>query len=228
MSNILVIGGSSGIGAALVERLSGRHQVFVWSRHLVDVPGATVIRNNPVEAVSDVSGLPDVLDGVVYCPGSINLKPFARLAAEDFLQDFTINVLGAVRSVQAVAPRLKASAQGSLVLFSSVAATSGMPFHTSIAASKAAVEGLVRSLAAEWAPQVRVNAIAPSLTATALAERWINSEDKRQAAARRHPLQRIGNASEMAALVEFLLSPQAAFITGQVVAADGGLGAIRL
>lgn len=228
MSNILVIGGTKGIGAALVKRLANQHQVFVWARTATDIEGVQVTVNNPVAAVPDVSDLPEVLDAVVYCPGSINLKPFARLSAEDFLQDFSINLLGAVRSLQLLTPRLKKSPQASVVLFSSVAATCGMPYHASIAASKAAVEGFVRSLAAEWAPHIRVNAIAPSLTATPLAEKWVNSPEKIEAAAKRHPLQRIGDADEIAALAEFLISPAAAFITGQVIAADGGMGQIKL
>lgn len=228
MSNILVIGGTKGIGAALVKRLANQHQVFVWARTATDIEGVQVTVNNPVAAVPDVSDLPEVLDAVVYCPGSINLKPFARLSTEDFLQDFSINLLGAVRSLQLLTPRLKKSPQASVVLFSSVAATCGMPYHASIAASKAAVEGFVRSLAAEWAPHIRVNAIAPSLTATPLAEKWVNSPEKIEAAAKRHPLQRIGAADEIAALAEFLISPAAAFITGQVIAADGGMGQIKL
>lgn len=228
MSNILVIGGTKGIGAALVRRLVNQHQVFVWARTATDIEGVQVTVNNPVDSVPDTPGLPEVVDAVVYCPGSINLKPFARLSAEDFLQDFSINVVGAVRSLQLLTPRLKKSPQASVVLFSSVAATCGMPYHASIAASKAAVEGLVRSLAAEWAPYIRINAIAPSLTATPLTEKLTNSPEKIEAAAKRHPLQRIGDADEMAALAEFLISPSAAFITGQIVAANGGLGQLRI
>lgn len=228
MSKLLIVGGTKGIGAALVAHLAEQHEIVVWARHEAEVPGAQVVVNNPAEASPDLSGLPEVLDGLVYCPGTINLKPFARLTADDFMQDFSTNLLGAVRSLQAVAPRLKKSSQASVVLFSSVAAATGMPYHASIAASKAAVEGFVRSLAAEWAPHIRVNAIAPSITATPLAEKLLNSPERLEAATRRHPLQRIGDAAEIAQLAAFLLSPQSAFITGQIITADGGLGRLRI
>lgn len=228
MNKLLIVGGTKGIGAALVAHLAEQHEIVVWARHEAEVPGAQVVVNNPTESAPDLSGLPEVLDGLVYCPGSINLKPFARLTPEDFMQDFSINLLGAVRSLQAVAPRLKKSPQASVVLFSSVAAATGMPYHASIAASKAAVEGFVRSLAAEWAPHIRVNGIAPSITATPLAEKLLNSPERLEAATRRHPLQRIGDAAEIAQLAAFLLSPQSAFITGQIITADGGLGRLRI
>lgn len=228
MSKLLIVGGTKGIGAALVAQLAEQHEIVVWARHGAEIPGAQVVVNNPAESAPDLSGLPEVLDGLVYCPGTINLKPFARLTPEDFMQDFSINLLGAVRSLQAVAPRLKKSPQASVVLFSSVAATTGMPYHASIAASKTAVEGFVRSLAAEWAPHIRVNAIAPSITATPLAEKLLNSPERLEAATRRHPLQRIGDAGEIAQLAAFLLSPQSAFITGQIITADGGLGRLRI
>ena len=228
MSRYLIVGGTRGIGNALAKQLLAQgHEVFIWARHAADVSGAQVFINNPAESAPDLTGLPDTLDGVAYCPGSINLKPFARLSAEDFAADFAQNVLGAVRSLQAVLPLLKKSPQASVVLFSSVAASVGMPFHASIASSKAAVEGLVKSLAAEWAPAIRVNALAPSLTQTSLAEKLINSSEKIDAAAKRHPLQAIGKAEDVAAMAAFLLSPSAAFITGQVIALDGGISSIK-
>lgn len=228
VSNYLIVGGTRGIGRALAMHLLAQgHNVTVWARNAVDVAGASVIVNNPAEQAPDTSGLPEVLDGVVYCPGTINLKPFARIAAEDFLQDFHINLLGAVRTLQAVAPLLKKSPHASVVLFSTVAVALGMPFHASIAASKAAVEGLVKSLAAEWAPAIRVNAIAPSLTKTSLVEKLINSPEKLEAAAKRHPLQQVGEAEDIAAMAAFLLSPHARWMTGQIIAMDGGMSAIK-
>ena len=228
MRHYLIVGGTRGIGAALATQLIAEgHHVTLWARNPVDVPGAQFFINNPAEKTPDLSGLPPVLDGLVYCPGSINLKPFARLTEEDFLQDFHINVLGAVRSLQSVAPLLKKSEQASVVLFSSVAATLGMPFHASIASSKAAIEGLVKSVAAEWAPAIRVNGIAPSLTNTSLAEKLLNTPDKIDAAAKRHPLQKVGSPEEVAAMAAFLLSPQAAWITGQILHIDGGMSAIK-
>lgn len=228
LSNYLIVGGTRGIGRALAMQLLAQgHNVTVWARHAVDVAGASVIVNNPAEQAPDTSGLPEVLDGVVYCPGTINLKPFARIAAEDFLQDFQINLLGAVRTLQAVAPLLKKSPHASAVLFSTVAAALGMPFHASIAASKAAVEGLVKSLAAEWAPAIRINAIAPSLTKTSLAEKLINSLEKLDAAAKRHPLQQVGEAEDIAAMAAFLLSPHARWMTGQIIAMDGGMSTVK-
>lgn len=235
MAQYLIIGGTRGIGAAISQQLlNQQQQVFIWARSRPDyssypsLHNAVFIANNPAERMPTTDGLPDKLDGVVYCPGSINLKPFARTSAEDFMQDFTQNVLGAVRSLQAVAPLLKKSPQASVVLFSSVAAQVGMPFHASIASSKAAIEGLVRSLASEWAPGIRVNGIAPSLTDTSLAEKLLNTPEKRAAAAKRHSLNKIASAEEIAALAVFLLSPQAGFISGQVLSADGGLSRLKL
>jgi 3-oxoacyl-[acyl-carrier protein] reductase len=229
MGHYLIVGGTRGIGAAVVNQLMGEgHNVTIWARNQVDVAhGAQLIINNPVEQTPDLSGLPAVLDGVVYCPGSINLKPFARLSAEDFLHDFHINVLGAVRTLQAVAPLLKKSDHASVVLFSSVAATLGMPIHASVASSKAAIEGLVKSVAAEWAPAIRVNGIAPSLTNTSLAEKLLNSADKMDAAAKRHPLQKVGDPTEIAAMAVFLLSHHASWITGQILHVDGGMSALK-
>lgn len=228
MKHYLIVGGTRGIGAALATQLIGEgHNVILWARTAVDLPGAQLFINNPAESIPDLSGLPDVLDGLVYCPGSINLKPFARLSPDDFLQDFHINFLGAVRSLQAVAPLLKKSQQASVVLFSSVAATLGMPFHASIASSKAAIEGLVKSIAAEWAPAIRVNGIAPSLVNTSLTEKLLNTAEKIEASAKRHPLQRAGNPEDVAATAAFLLSSQSSWITGQIFHVDGGMSALK-
>ncbi|MCB1105780.1 MAG: SDR family oxidoreductase, partial [Cephaloticoccus sp.] len=155
------------------------------------------------------------------------LKPFHRLTPDDFLADYRVNCLGAVAAIQSVLPALKASPAAAVVLFSSVAVTQGMPFHASIAAAKAAVEGLAGSLAAELAPKIRVNVIAPSLTDTPLASALLAGDAKREMAAKRHPLQRIGDPAETAQMVEFLLSDAAGFITGQTLRPDGGLSNLR-
>lgn len=229
MANYLVVGGTRGIGEELTARLTNAgHDVLVWARNPVEIPAARLVINDATAMSLDVEALPERLDGVAYCPGSINLKPFGRLTPDDFHQDFAQNLLGAVRTLQTVLPRLKQSPQASVVLFSTVAASTGMPFHASVAASKGAVEGLMRSLAAEWAPAIRVNAIAPSLTRTPLAEKLLSSAERAEAAAKRHPLQTIGEPDQIAAMAEFLLSPQSGFITGQVIGVDGGLSRLRI
>ena len=172
--------------------------------------------------------LDETIDGLVYFPGTINLKPFHRLSSEEFMHDYQINALGAVCFIQYYLLQLKQSTNPSIVLFSSVAAQQGMPFHTSIAMSKSAVEGLTRALAADLAPKVRVNCIAPSLTNTPLAERLINTPEKTEALQKRNPLQKIGSTSELAQAVIFLLSKEASWITGQVLAVDGGMGSLKL
>jgi NAD(P)-dependent dehydrogenase (short-subunit alcohol dehydrogenase family) len=226
--SILLIGGNSGIGLATARRLikHGDH-VLAAARNpgpLADL-GVSV---QPFDATNPPTlDLPPSLDGLVYFPGTITLKPFHRLTAGDFLNDFSINCLGAVSAIQSALPSLKAAPSASIVLFSTVAVAQGMPFHASIAAAKAAVEGLARSLAAELAPGIRVNVIAPSLTDTPLAANLMGSEAKREAAAKRHPLHRTGDPEQTAELVDFLLSDAAGFITGQTLRPDGGLSTIR-
>ncbi len=232
MKNYLIAGGSSGIGLELVKKLSAEgHQVIVVSRtgdSLAGLPGVAHLPKNLVTDDLAEGELPTTLDGVVYCPGSINLKPFRSLKPDAFLEDFQINVLGAVKVLQASQKVLKNAENPSVVLFSTVAVGQGMPFHASIAAAKGAVEGLARSLAAEWAPAVRVNCIAPSLTDTPLAARLLASDEKKEAAGARHPLKRVGTAAEIASLAHFLLSENSGWMTGQVIGMDGGMSALKL
>lgn len=229
MANYLIVGGSSGIGRALVDSLLEKgHRVSVWAREPRDLPGTVEFTSFDVVGETDPpkDQLPDTLDGLVYCPGSIELKSFRSLKGPSFREAFELNVVGAVRCLQAAERKLKKSGAASVVLFSTVAVQRGMPFHAAVAAAKGGVEGLTRSLAAEYAPVIRVNAIAPSLTDTPLAGKLLATEDKRQASADRHPLKRVGSAEEIAAMAAFLLSSQAAFVTGQIVGMDGGLSSI--
>ncbi|PHN04967.1 SDR family NAD(P)-dependent oxidoreductase [Flavilitoribacter nigricans] len=228
--NYLVVGGSSGIGLALVEQLqAGGASVWVWSRTGDALQQMDRVHHQAVDVEGDefpVSDLPDQLDGVAYCPGTINLKPFRSLDPAQFQTDWHINVLGAVKVLQAVEKKLKKAGTASVVLFSTVAVGRGMPFHASVAAAKGAIEGLGRSLAAEWAPRIRVNIVAPSLTDTPLAERLLSSEERKKSAAERHPLKRYAQPQEIAKLALYLLGPDSQWITGQVMGIDGGLSTI--
>lgn len=226
--NYLVIGGGTGIGLALANTLHQQgHSITITSRSTRDFPGTNTIVHNAINDTLDISTIPSVLHGLAYCPGSINLKPFHRLTDQDFLDDHALNVLGAIRVIRAALPLLKSAGQASIVLFSSVAVSQGMSFHASVAAAKGALEGLTRSLAAEFAPKIRVNAIAPGLTNTPLASRILSSEEKVTASSERHPLKRVGVPEDIATAAAFLLSDNASWITGQVLGVDGGMGRVR-
>ena len=227
--NILIIGGSSGIGLALAEILSPINSVYIASRSRENLTNLEVT-HIPYDATTqnlEVSLLPDTIDGFVYCPGSINLRPFKGLTSEAFEKDFQINVLGAINSLKSVLSNLSNSGNGSVVFFSTVAVQTGMPFHSSVASSKGAIEGLTRSLAAEFAPKIRVNAIAPSLVDTPLSSKFLNNESKLEKANERHPLGRIGSAKEIAQAAVFLLGSESSWMTGKVLQLDGGIGNLK-
>lgn len=231
--NIFVVGGSSGIGWELVKKLNDdRHEIFVGSRtrqSLVEFPEVRHLTLDVTQDSLNFEGLPESLQGLVYCPGSISLKPFQRISVDDYRKDFEINLVGAVKVIQGCLKRLKKSPTGaSIVLFSTVAVKTGMPFHASVASAKAAVEGLTRSLAAEFAPRIRVNAIAPSLTDTPLAESLLSSEERQKASAERHPLKRIGSPGEIAGLAYHLIRDEGSWITGQILHVDGGMSSLRV
>jgi len=228
MKNILLIGGSYGIGHAIAKELATDYHVFVASRTNEGMSELNVTYL-PFDANTDTldsSKLPEIIDGLVYCPGSINLRPFKGLKMETFESDLQINFLNMVKVVQSVLPQLTASNQSSIVLFSSVAATMGMPFHTSVAASKGAIEGFAKALAAEYAPKIRVNVIAPSLTNTPLADKFLNNETKQEKSAERHPLKRFGQPEDLAQMAAFLLSEKASWVSGQVLHVDGGMSTL--
>ncbi len=226
----LIVGASKGIGNAVARILSEDGvEIIGLSRtegSLSEIGNTTFYKYDATLP----DGFPEIegpLDGVVYSPGSINLRPFNRLTEKDFLNDLTINLLGAVRVIQRALPNLKQSTAPSIVMFSTVAVQTGMSFHSSVSAAKGAVEGLTRSLAAELAPFIRVNCIAPSLTETSLTERLLNTPEKRDTSAARHPLKKVGMPHDIASMAAFLLSEKAAFITGQIIHVDGGMSAIR-
>lgn len=229
--NILIIGASSGIGHALALQLqeqgatlftAGRTQPEgIQSTHMT-----WDITQTP--AVDALNQLPDTLHGLVYCPGTINLKPFQRLTLDDYRRDFELNVLGAVGAIHACYAVIKKSKSGSILLFSTVAAKLGMGMHSSVSVAKSAVEGLGKSLAAELAPfNVRVNVLAPSLTDTPLAGFLLGDDTKRDAANKRHPLNRYGTPGDIAGMAAYLLTDQASWITGQVIGIDGGMGSLK-
>ncbi|MDC8104577.1 SDR family NAD(P)-dependent oxidoreductase [Chryseobacterium sp. PTM-20240506] len=232
MKNIVIVGCGKGIGHATAEILSEQNKIIGISRTInpgVNHANITFHQMDILSGNLDEITFPEVVDGLVYSPGSINLKPFNRLTIDEFKNDFEINVIGAVKVIQKLLPNLKKSESASIVLFSSVAAKLGMPFHSSIAASKNAVEGLTKSLAAEFsAHKIRVNAIAPSLTDTELASSLLSTPEKKEASAKRHPLQRIGNAEEIAEMTAFLISDKSSWITGQIFGIDGGMGSVKL
>lgn len=227
--NILFIGGSSGIGLETIKLLHEKHNLIVACRtdeNLSDLD-ITYLKFDVLNDELDLEKIPETLDGFVYFPGSINLRPFRGLKLSTFEEDLNINFLSMVKTLQKVLNNLKQSNNSSVVLYSTVAVKVGMPFHTSVSASKGAIEGFAKSLAAELAPNIRVNVIAPSLTDTSLASRFLNNDLKKEKVGERHPLKRHGQARDIANSTSFLLSDESSWVTGQVLGVDGGMSTLN-
>ncbi len=225
MKTIVVVGGSSGIGKAIITKLKHTHKIINISRTAPS--NIENIKHYACDVTKDELPELEKVHGLVYCPGSINLKSFSRLKLEDFQSDLDINVLGAIKTLKAYESSL-AKNNGSVVLFSTVASFLGMPFHASIATSKSAVEGLTKSLAAEYATKVRFNAIAPTVTDTPLAARLLRNEKQQESMQNRHPLKKYLKAEEVASLATYLLSDEASAITGQVIPVDAGIVSVKI
>ena len=221
--NILLIGGSSGIGLSLINQISEEHNVFVACRSNESLPeNINYIKYDVLNDELNTSLIPDTIDSFIYFPGSINLRPFKSLSIESFKDDLEINLIGLIKSLKSVLKNLSNSNSASIVLFSTVAVQRGMPFHTSVSSSKGAIEGLAKSLAAELSPKIRVNVIAPSIVNTPLANRFLNNEIKIEKSANRHPLKRIGDPNDISNLIDYLISEKSSWITGQNFNVDGG------
>lgn len=227
MKNIVIIGGSSGIGKACVEQMAENFQVTATYNSTEPDAHKEVFHRLDVSN-PDYSFLPEVIDGLVYCPGKIKLTPFAKIKKETFVNDYEVQVLGAIQAIQACLPGMKKAENASIVLFSTVAVQSGFNYHSVVSASKGAIEGLTRALSAELAPKIRVNAIAPSIVNTPLAGTLLNSEAKLEANNNRHPLKRVGQAEDIANAVEYLISEKSSWTTGQILKVDGGISDIKI
>ena len=224
MKNILMIGGSYGIGLPLVKILNKDYNVHVACRTNDQLQSENVnfIKFDALNDEFDNSFIPDEIHGFVYLPGSINLRPFKGLSVEAFKQDLEINLISLIKVLKTVMPKLIAADNSSIVLMSTVAVQRGMPFHSSVSASKGAIEGLTKSLAAEYAPKIRVNAVAPSIVDTPLANRFLNNDLKIEKSAQKHPMKRVGNSADIAETINFLLSVKSSWMTGQIIGVDGG------
>lgn len=227
MKTIVVIGGSKGIGNAIVEKLIETHKIVNISRTKPE-KSHTNLTHYSCDILKDELPEIDVVDGLIYCPGSINLKPISRLSLNEFREDFEINVLGAVKAIQTYLNALKKGNNPSVLLFSTVASKLGMPYHASIATAKSGVEGLVKSLGAELAPTIRVNAIAPTVTNTELASKLLRNDKMIEAIAERHPLKKFLNPKEVAEMAVFLLSNNALSISGQIFQMDCGIVSFKI
>lgn len=223
--NIVLIGGSTGIGLKLAQILKDDHAVTMISRNNPEIEGITHHRADIIK--DELPDINEMIDGFVYLPGSINLKPFKMLREENFKDDFEINFLGAVKAIKKYEENLKESETASVVMFSTVAVQQGLSFHASISAAKGAVEAFIRSMAAEYAPNIRFNAIAPSIVDTPLAKNLLRNEKQRNRSEERHPLKRIGEPEDIAQAAKYLLSDEASWMTGQILHLDGGLSSIK-
>jgi 3-oxoacyl-[acyl-carrier protein] reductase len=227
MNKILVIGGSKGIGNAIVTSLVDENSIINISRSTPVLSHANLTHYTCDVLTNDLPEI-EAIDTIIYCPGSINLKPISRLKLDDFRNDFEINVIGAVKTIQHYLPALKRGSNPSILLFSTVAVKLGMPFHASVAAAKAAVEGLTKSLGAELAPLIRVNAIAPTVTDTELASKLLRNERMIENITQRHPLKKYLEPKEVADLATFLISDKASSISGQIFELDCGIVSFKI
>lgn len=227
MKTIIVIGGSKGIGNAIIKTMIGNHKIINISRTTPDTEHANLVHYPCNVITEELPGI-DAADGLIYCPGSINLKPIGRFSLDEFREDYEINVIGAVKAIQTYLPILKNGNNPSIVLFSTVAAKLGMPFHASVAAAKAGVEGLVKSLGAELATTLRINAIAPTVTDTDLASKLLRNDKMIDNIKERHPMKKYLQPEEVAEMVEFLLSDKTASISGQVFEMDCGIVTFKI
>jgi NAD(P)-dependent dehydrogenase (short-subunit alcohol dehydrogenase family) len=227
MKTIVIVGGSKGIGNAILKTLVDTNYVINISR-TPPVLSHNNLTHHHCDILKDELPLVENIDGLVYCPGSINLKPVTRLSLDDFREDFEINVIGAVKTIQKYLDTLKRGNQPSIVLFSTVASKLGMPYHASIATSKSGVEGLVKSIGAELAPTVRINAIAPTITDTDLASKLLRNDKMIQNITERHPLKKFLKPNDVAAMAQFLLSEKASSISGQVFEMDCGIVSFKI
>lgn len=227
MKNIVIIGGSKGIGNAILLQQLETNQVHNISRNAPEISHPN-LKHHSLDVLQDT--LPEIgnIDTLIYCPGSINLKPIGSLSIDDFRNDFEINVIGAVKTIQKYLPVLKKGSNPSIVLFSTVAAKLGMPFHASIATAKAGVEGLVKSLGAELASVVRINAIAPTITETSLSANILRNDRMKENMMERHPMKNYLKADEVASMANYLISDQAKSISGQVFEMDYGIVTFKL
>jgi len=227
MNKIIIVGGSRGIGKEIINELVDDNMIINLSRNKPELTHTNLTHHNIDILNSDLPELEDV-SSLIYCPGSINLKPISRISLDEFREDFEINVIGAIKAIQKYLPCLKKSNDASILLFSTVATKLGMPYHSSVAASKSAIDGLVKTLGAELAPKIRVNAIAPTITKTDLASKLLRNEKVIENMIERHPLKKILMPEEVSKMAKFLVSKDASSISGQIFNLDAGIVSFKL